>query len=39
MRSLDLASFRSHLGFVTQVPFLFNGSVLDNIRYGRNDAN
>ena len=33
-----LASFRSHLGFVTQVPFLFNGTVLDNIRYGRNDA-
>ena len=38
VRSLDLASFRSHLGFVTQVPFLFNGSVRDNIRYGRNDA-
>ena len=39
IRSLDLASYRSHLGFVTQVPFLFNGSVLDNIRYGRSDAN
>jgi len=38
VRSLDLASFRSHLGFVTQVPFLFNGSVLDNVRYGRSDA-
>ena len=38
VRTLDLASFRSHLGFVTQVPFLFNGTVLDNIRYGRNDA-
>ena len=38
IRSLDLASYRSHLGFVTQVPFLFNGSVLDNIRYGRGDA-
>ncbi len=38
IRSLDLASFRSHLGFVTQVPFLFNGSVLDNVRYGRSDA-
>ena len=38
IRSLDLAGYRSHLGFVTQVPFLFNGSVLDNIRYGRGDA-
>ena len=38
VRSLDLASYRAHLGFVTQVPFLFNGSVLDNIRYGRSDA-
>ena len=38
VRTLDLASFRSHLGFVTQVPFLFNGTVLDNIRYGRIDA-
>ena len=35
IRSLDLANYRIHLGFVTQVPFLFNGSVLDNIRYGR----
>ena len=38
VRSFDLASFRSHLGFVTQVPFLFNGTVADNIRYGRPDA-
>ena len=38
IRSLDLAAYRCHLGFVTQVPFLFNGSVLDNIRYGRGDA-
>ena len=34
IRSLNLASYRAHLGFVTQVPFLFNGSVADNIRYG-----
>ena len=38
IRGLDLASFRSHLGFVTQVPFLFSGTVADNIRYGRPDA-
>ena len=38
IRGLDLAAYRSHLGFVSQVPFLFNGSVLENIRYGRGDA-
>ena len=38
VRSFELASYRTHLGFVTQVPFLFNGSVLDNIRYGKSDA-
>ena len=38
VRTLDLAGFRSRLGFVTQTPFLFNGTVMDNIRYGRNDA-
>ena len=38
LRSLDLAAFRAQVGFVTQTPFLFNGTVLDNVRYGRNDA-
>ena len=38
VRTFDLAAYRAHLGFVTQVPFLFNGTVLDNIRYGRSDA-
>lgn len=38
VRSLDLASYRSHLGFVTQSPFLFDGTVLENIRYGNPDA-
>ncbi len=38
LRSLDLAAFRARVGFVTQTPFLFNGTVLDNVRYGRNDA-
>jgi ATP-binding cassette subfamily B protein len=28
----------SHLGYVQQVPHLFQGSVLENIRYGRLDA-
>lgn len=38
IRSLDLAAYRQHLGIVTQSPFLFDGSVLDNIRYGKLDA-
>jgi ABC-type multidrug transport system fused ATPase/permease subunit len=38
IRSLDLAVYRSRLGIVTQTPFLFDGSVLENIRYGRPDA-
>jgi ATP-binding cassette subfamily B protein len=33
IRSFDLPSFRSQLGIVTQVPFLFAGSVIENIRY------
>ena len=38
IRSLDLASYRKHLGIVQQTPFLFGGTVRDNIRYSRADA-
>ena len=38
IRTLDLASYRAHLGVVTQTPFLFDGTVRDNIRYGKPDA-
>lgn len=38
IRSFDLANYRSHLGFVTQSPFLFDGTIMDNIRYGSPDA-
>ncbi len=38
IRTLDLSSYRSRLGVVTQTPFLFDGTVLDNIRYGKADA-
>ncbi|MCY4008361.1 MAG: ABC transporter ATP-binding protein [Anaerolineaceae bacterium] len=38
IRSLDLEHYRSQLGIVTQTPFLFSGSVRDNIRYGQPDA-
>src|SRR5579859_6362531 len=35
IRSLDLAAYRERLGIVTQSPFLFDGTVMENIRYGR----
>jgi ATP-binding cassette, subfamily B, bacterial len=38
IRALDLAAYRARLGIVTQSPFLFDGSVLENIRYGRPEA-
>jgi ATP-binding cassette subfamily B protein len=38
IRSLDMKSFRSQLGIVPQAPFLFSGTVADNIRYARPDA-
>lgn len=38
IRSLDLTSYRSKLGIVSQSPFLFSGSIADNIRYGKPDA-
>jgi ATP-binding cassette, subfamily B, bacterial len=33
IRSFDLLQYRRQLGIVSQVPFLFSGSVLENIRY------
>lgn len=38
IRRLDLAAYRRQLGLVPQAPFLFSGTVIDNIRYGRPDA-
>lgn len=35
IRLLDLHSYRQRLGIVSQSPFLFSGSVADNIRYAR----
>jgi len=35
IRSFDLAEYRRHLGVVSQVPFLFSGTVEENIRYAR----
>lgn len=38
IRTLDLGQYRRQLGLVPQVPFLFSGTVAENIRYGRPDA-
>ena len=38
IRTLDLSQYRRQLGLVPQVPFLFSGTVADNIRYGRPGA-
>jgi ATP-binding cassette subfamily B protein len=38
VRALDLKSYRSRLGIVPQQPFLFSGTVLENIRYGNPGA-
>jgi ATP-binding cassette subfamily B protein len=35
IRSFDLESYRRQLGIVSQTPFLFSGTVADNIRYAR----
>jgi ATP-binding cassette subfamily B protein len=38
IRTFDLTAYRSQLGLVPQDPFLFSGTVADNIRYGCPDA-
>ncbi|PDV98257.1 ABC transporter ATP-binding protein [Candidatus Chloroploca asiatica] len=38
IRTLNLAAYRTRLGIVTQAPFLFDGTVRENIRYGRPEA-
>lgn len=38
VRTLDLAGYRRQIGAVPQVPFLFSGTVADNIRYPRPEA-
>ncbi len=37
IRSFDLQSYRKQLGVVSQSPFLFSGTVAENIRYGAPD--
>ena len=38
IRSFNLQSYRRQLGIVPQTPFLFSGTVADNIKYGKPEA-
>jgi len=38
IRSLDLKAYRQQLGIVQQNPFLFSGTIGDNIRYAAGDV-
>lgn len=38
IRTFDLEQYRRQLGIVSQLPFLFSGSVMENILYARPDA-
>jgi ATP-binding cassette subfamily B protein len=38
IRTFDLTQYRHQLGIVSQVPFLFSGTVADNIRYAAPDV-
>ena len=38
IRDLKLDSLRNHIGIVQQDVYLFAGTIMDNIRYGRPDA-
>ncbi|HKZ44436.1 MAG TPA: ABC transporter ATP-binding protein [Anaerolineales bacterium] len=38
LRDVTQASLRQQMGVVLQDPFLFNGTVIENIRFGRLDA-
>lgn len=38
IRSFNLESYRARLGIVSQSPFLFSGTIADNIRYSKPDA-
>ena len=38
LRSVRVADYRRHIGLVLQEPFLFFGTIAENIAYGRPDA-
>lgn len=38
LRDLHPTAYRQQLGYVPQEPFLFSGTIRDNVAYGRSDA-
>ncbi|MFC3799735.1 ABC transporter ATP-binding protein [Cohnella sp. GCM10012308] len=38
IRGVTLASLREQIGYVTQEPFLFYGTIADNLRFAKEDA-
>ena len=38
IRDLDLTAYRKQLGMISQIPFLFSGSVAENIQYACGDS-
>ena len=38
VRDIDLKYLREHIGIVTQDTYLFNGTILDNLKYAKPDA-
>ena len=38
VQELDIDSYRKHIGLVPQEPYLFSGSILENIKFGKIDA-
>ena len=38
VRNVTLESLRKEVGVLMQEPFIFKGSIIENIRYGRTDA-
>ena len=38
VRDFDLAYLRRNIGMVTQEAYLFNGTILDNLKYAKEDA-
>jgi ATP-binding cassette subfamily B protein len=38
IKTVTIASLRKQMGIMLQDPFIFSGTIMDNIRYGRLDA-
>ena len=38
IKDIKIASMRQHIAYVSQQPFLFEGTIADNLRYARPDA-